>query len=232
MSNLTATAKTVAITADGELTALHEATRETLPAKPLSPAVHRAWMRLPEVHGTVRLPEADKPWTPAETVNAHETMRIAKNLRRAAETIEATVREGVLLTIDQDAERRAAVDQAFAAVLDKAPRDGNGHYILGEAGRPAHLPVPGSDTEVFSAEYTVGRPQMTVEALEELVANHTLSRREYRKLTRTIRVVDPTAVQRETGRNFGLRERLRSAWKSSTPRIAVHLREIKPTATI
>lgn len=228
MSTLDTTRPAVAVSATGELTALHEATRETLPAVPLEPEVARACGHLAAVNGTVRIPEPGSPWTDAELVNAADAMETVRILRHAAQAIEDAVTEGYLTNADMQAVTQAALDPAYGAKLAEALRNNKGHYILGEGGRPHQTRIPGTD-KVLSAEYRIGKPQMSVASLDELLADRTISRREYKRLTRTTRVVDPEAVERETTQNPDLRARLRGAWKRSAS-ISVHVRKAKATA--
>lgn len=230
MSALDTTAPAVAVSASGELTKLADATRETIEAKPLPKAVADAWRHLPAVNGTVRIPSPGAQWSEQELANAADALETARTLRRAAEAIEKAVTEGYLTECDLRARTQAAMDPDFDAKLAGALRNGAGHYILGESGRPTQTRIPGTD-KVLSAEYTIGKPQMTPEALAELKDTGAITGREYRRLTRTVRVIDPEAVARETSRNPSLRARLRGAWKRPAPSIRVHVRNAKAAPT-
>lgn len=229
MSNVKTAETAEIIPTSSALTALHEATRDRLPAKPLTANVAAAWRRLPELYGTVRRPTAERPWTPQEVANAADAIKVARDLRKAAQVLEAAVREGALITIDLDANKRAAVDPEFKAKLDRLPRDKDGHYILGEKNHPAQMPIPGT-TQVFSAEYTVGKENLSLEGLEELVAKRAISRRTFWRLTRKVRVIDTEAVSRETSRDISLRERLRGGLKRSASSITINVRDAEPAA--
>ena len=212
-----------------DLTRLHEVTRELPAALPLPKEAHEAWQRFPQLYGTVRIPEPGTPtWSPAEIVNAGAALEVARLLRDAAKQLEDAVTEGHLTDLDIQAAIHAAQDPAFAARLAKLPRNRQGHLLLGGIGKPVQTAVPGTDM-VLSAEYAPGKPQMSIEALDGLRKDGQISRREYRKLTRTVRVVDPEALTRATAGDPGLRSRLRGAWKMPAPRISVHLRKA-PTA--
>lgn len=210
-----------------DLTALHEATRELPTAIPLPEQAQTAWQRFPQVYGTVRVPEPGTPaWSPAETAHAGHALEIARALRDAARQIEDAVTEGYLTSLDIQAAVAAVADPALAARLEALPRNRNRHYALGQAGKPVQTPIPGTE-KVLSAEYTIGKPQLSVEDLDKLREAGQISRREYKNLTRTVRVVDPEALTRATATSPSLRARLRGAFKTPTPRISVHVREAK-----
>jgi len=228
MNALDTTAPAVSISATGELTKMHDATRETVPAVPLDDEVAKAWRHLPAVNGTVRIPAPGSPWTDAELTNAADAMETARILRHAAQAIEDAVTEGYLTNIDMQAHTRAALDPAYNAKLAEALLTGKGHLVLGGKGRPVQTSIPGTD-KVLSAEYKIGNPQISVESLTELKAAGTISWREYRRLTRTVRVVDTEAIARESDTNPNLRARLRGAWKRSAS-VGVYVRKAKATA--
>lgn len=226
MSNLDTTRPAVAVSSTGELTKLHEATRETIPAIPLDDKVAKAWRHLPAVNGTVRIPAVGTPlWTDAELANAADAMVTVRTLRHAAQAIEDAVTEGYLTNIDLQARTRAALDPTYGAMLDRALRNGGGHFVLGESGRPYQTSIPGTD-KVLSAEYRISKPQISVESLAELRAERKISRREFKRLTRTVVVVNLDAVDHEINHNPGLRARLSDGWKR-TASISVHVREAK-----
>jgi hypothetical protein len=228
MNKLQTTRPAVTVSADGELTRIFDATREMLPAVPLEDEVANAWRLLPELNGTVRVPQANgQPWTAHETANAAKALAAARTLRAAAAALEKAATEGYLTSLDIWAAQRAEADPDYAAALAKLPRNSKGHAVLGESGHPCQTPVPGTERQVLSAEYSFTSPQMTIQDLDTLRANHTLTRREYRRLTRTVRVIDTDAMKREQASSFSLAERLRGAWKRSLKSIQVHLREVE-----
>lgn len=228
MSSLDTTRPAVTVSATGELTKMADATRETLPAVPLEPQVAMACAHLAAVNGTVRIPAPGSLWTDAEVVNAADAMETVRTLRHAAQAIEDAVTEGYLTNVDMQAIARAAYDKAYAEQLEGALRNGKGHLVLGEGGRPVQTPIPGTD-KVLSAEYRISKPQISVESLVELLAERKISRREFNRLTRKVRVVDLDAVEDARINNPSLRVRLRGAWKRSAS-ISVHVRKAKATA--
>lgn len=221
-------AATASTTSSVDLIALAEATAETRTPTPLPPAVRAAWTRLPGVHGTVRPPEAARPWTDADVLAAYAVLDTARALHAYADAMAKDVTEAVLTHVDHLAAARAAADPAYAARLAAASRNKKGHAVLGRADHPVQIAVPGT-ARVLSVEYTTGAPQISVEALEAARKAGEISRGELRRFTRKVTVVDPEALGREVDRNPGLAHRLRGAWSAGRTSIAVHLRTLKTT---
>lgn len=212
------TIETIGSTPAIDLTALLDATTEPKAVAGLPKAVRAALTALPRVAGTVRVPDAEHPWGPADVQAAERAMDAARTLQNYAKSLADTVTEAALAHVDLLAEARAAADPAFA--LDGLPRNSRGHLVFGE---PVRIPVPGTD-RVLSVEYRHGAPNLAPEDLLALRRAGKISRKEYRRMTRTVTVVDPAALKAATGRDPGLADRLRGAWKAATPSISVHLR--------
>lgn len=225
MTTLDHTTRTAPITPTVDLLAMANATVEHPRTTPLPKDVRAAWNRLPGVNGTVRTPTPASPWTPADYAAAESALDTARTLMAHLRLIEKTVTDGFLTDLDQLAYARAEADPAFAALVEAAPRDGHGHLVLGAKGRPMQVPLPGG--RVLSAEYSTGAPTLTVQDLQELHRAKKIPGRVYRKLVKQVTVIDTEALTQALGRDPGLADRLRGAWRTGRTTINVHLRHPK-----
>jgi hypothetical protein len=87
-------------------------------------------------------------------------------------------------------------------VAEATPRDHHGHYLLAAAQKPAEIIATGF-TKAWQQRFTSGKTSQSIERLEQLLAEGSITRAEYLAFTEARRVLSDDAIKRSMKKDAG-----------------------------
>lgn len=181
----------------------------------LSDEAHRALQVLPAVFGRVQV-ESIRTLTLAEQEKLGEEALVLDALTSDFRARRDAISEAIRNHLDQAA---VASGQAY-----EAPKDRNGHYVLGAPKNPATLPIPGTNRK-WSSEYRSGRVTVSGDELLRLYEAGEIDRATYLSFTKEVRVLDEEKVYKAVRKQPSLLGVLAKITKRGLPGSSLNIRK-------
>jgi len=154
----------------------------TVPAPvELTPEVKQALEQMSEVFAAVQ-PTERRRLSDTEVAALYIERDVVKKVGEVLAGREENIKEYVRNHLDVVAEETGRTDA-------NTPRDGKGHYVVAEKGKPERLPIAGTN-QAFSREFRSGKASVDGSRLLDMYEAGEISREDYLAFTREMRVFD------------------------------------------